>query len=108
SDRSPSLAGRRSQRWRARVGRRVGGAQVRRLAPGRPDRAAAPGAAEACLPRAGAPGRRRARLPSSLAREDQLLSAPGLGQRARRAWKEAGLQPITLQEARHTAATWLG
>ena len=38
----------------------------------------------------------------------ELLSAPGLGQRARRAWKEAGLQPITLQEARHTAATWLG
>jgi integrase len=36
-----------------------------------------------------------------------LLSAPGLGQGARRAWNEAGLQPITLQEARHTAATWL-
>jgi integrase len=36
-----------------------------------------------------------------------LLSAPGLAQRARSAWKEAALQPITLQEARHTAATWL-
>jgi integrase len=36
-----------------------------------------------------------------------VLSAPGLAQRARSAWKEAGLRPITLQEARHTAATWL-
>ena len=36
-----------------------------------------------------------------------VLSAPGLAQRARTAWKEAGLRPITLQEARHTAATWL-
>jgi len=39
--------------------------------------------------------------------ETGFLSAPGLAQRARRAWKEAGLEPITMQEARHTAATWL-
>jgi len=36
-----------------------------------------------------------------------LLSTPGLAERARAAWKQAGLQSITLQEARHTAATWL-
>ena len=36
-----------------------------------------------------------------------VLSAPGLAQRAGSAWREAGLRPITLQEARHTAATWL-
>lgn len=36
-----------------------------------------------------------------------LLDTPGLGVRARKAWGEAGLTPITLQESRHTAATWL-
>lgn len=36
-----------------------------------------------------------------------FLSTPGLAERARMAWGQAGLQPITLQEARHTAATWL-
>ena len=36
-----------------------------------------------------------------------LLSTKGLAERAHRAWKQAGVQPITLQEARHTAATWL-
>ena len=36
-----------------------------------------------------------------------LLSTKGLAERARSAWKQAGLRPITLQEARHTAATWL-
>lgn len=36
-----------------------------------------------------------------------LLNTPGLGVRAREVWKEAGLTPITLQESRHTAATWL-
>ena len=36
-----------------------------------------------------------------------LLDSPGLGVRARAAWKKAGLTPITLQESRHTAATWL-
>jgi integrase len=36
-----------------------------------------------------------------------LLSTPGLAHRSRSAWIEAEIQPITLQEARHTAATWL-
>ena len=36
-----------------------------------------------------------------------VLSAPGLARRARTPWKEAGLRPITLEEARHTAATGL-
>jgi integrase len=36
-----------------------------------------------------------------------LLDTPSLGVRARKAWKTAGLTPITLQESRHTAATWL-
>lgn len=36
-----------------------------------------------------------------------LLSAQQLADRACRVWKKAELQPITLQEARHTAATWL-
>lgn len=36
-----------------------------------------------------------------------FLSAGWLAKRARDQWQEQGLQPITLQEARHTAATWL-
>ncbi len=36
-----------------------------------------------------------------------LLNTGWLAKRARKIWKEAGLEPITLQEARHTAATWL-
>jgi integrase len=36
-----------------------------------------------------------------------LLSSSGLAQRARECWQAAGLQPITLQECRHSAATWL-
>jgi integrase len=35
------------------------------------------------------------------------LDAGQLARRARERWKEATLQPITLQECRHTAATWL-
>jgi integrase len=35
-----------------------------------------------------------------------LLGTSGLGRRARERWK-AKLLPITLQESRHTAATWL-
>lgn len=37
----------------------------------------------------------------------RLLSSSGLGQRARRRWEQAKLEPITLQECRHSAATWL-
>ena len=36
-----------------------------------------------------------------------LLNAGWLAKRAREIWNEAKLEPITLQEARHTAATWL-
>ena len=36
-----------------------------------------------------------------------LLNTGWLSTRAREQWKTAQLQPITLQEARHTAATWL-
>jgi integrase len=34
-------------------------------------------------------------------------STNGLGKRARKGWHAARLEPITLQECRHTAATWL-
>jgi integrase len=36
-----------------------------------------------------------------------VMSVGGLGKRAKRRWADARLEPITLQEARHTAATWL-
>jgi integrase len=36
-----------------------------------------------------------------------LLNTSGLTHRARKRWQEAKLKPITLQEARHSAATWL-
>jgi len=36
-----------------------------------------------------------------------LLSSSGLAQRARQRWPSAGLAAITLQECRHSAATWL-
>jgi integrase len=35
------------------------------------------------------------------------LSSSGLAQRARDRWRQAGLEPITLQQCRHSAATWL-
>jgi integrase len=36
-----------------------------------------------------------------------LLNSPWLGVRVRKTWTEAGLTPITLQESRHSGATWL-
>jgi integrase len=36
-----------------------------------------------------------------------LLNTGWLAKRAKKNWADAKLQPITLQEARHTAATWL-
>lgn len=36
-----------------------------------------------------------------------FMSTNGLAKRARKRWVEAKLEPITLQEARHTAATWI-
>jgi len=41
------------------------------------------------------------------ARKAGLLSTNGLAKRARTQWDAAKLEPITLQECRHTAATWL-
>jgi hypothetical protein len=38
---------------------------------------------------------------------DDEASSSGPAQRARARWAQAGLRPITLQECRHTAATWL-
>ena len=36
-----------------------------------------------------------------------LLDSSALAVRARKAWNQTGLEPISLQESRHTAATWL-
>jgi hypothetical protein len=45
---------------------------------------------------------------ASIARaESGLMSSGGLAKRAERRWRMEGLQSITLQECRHTAATWL-
>jgi integrase len=60
----------------------------------------------ACLEQ-GRPAGSEPVCPSRYHAKTGLLSTPGVAERARRVWKEAGLQPITLQEARHTAATWL-
>jgi hypothetical protein len=38
---------------------------------------------------------------------DRLLDLSWIATRAEQRWTEAGLAPITLQQARHTAATWL-
>jgi integrase len=45
--------------------------------------------------------------PRYRARKSGLLSTNGLAKRARTQWGTAKLEPITLQECRHTAATWL-
>ena len=45
--------------------------------------------------------------PRYRARKSGLLSTNGLAKRARTRWGAAKLEPITLQECRHTAATWL-
>lgn len=45
--------------------------------------------------------------PRYRARKSGLLSTNGLAKRARTQWGAAKLEPITLQECRHTAATWL-
>lgn len=45
--------------------------------------------------------------PPHYAARSGLMSTNGLAKRARIRWAAANLQPITLQEARHTAATWL-
>jgi integrase len=45
--------------------------------------------------------------PRYRARKSGLLSTNGLARRVRKRWQAAKLQPITLQECRHTAATWL-
>ena len=45
--------------------------------------------------------------PRYRARKSGLPSRNGLAKRARKRWHAAQLEPITLQECRHTAATWL-
>ena len=45
--------------------------------------------------------------PRYRARKSGLLSTNGLAKRAHTQWGAAKLEPITLQECRHTAATWL-
>ncbi len=45
--------------------------------------------------------------PRYRARKSGLLSTNGLAKRARKRWQAVKLEPITLQECRHTAATWL-
>jgi integrase len=45
--------------------------------------------------------------PRYRARKSGLMSVNGLAKRAKRRWEAAQLEPITLQECRHTAATWL-
>jgi integrase len=40
-------------------------------------------------------------------RNSGKLSISALYTRADKAWKDAGLQPIRLHEARHTAASWM-
>ncbi len=45
--------------------------------------------------------------PSRQRAESGLMSSGGLAKRAERRWRPAGFEPISLQECRHTAATWL-
>lgn len=45
--------------------------------------------------------------PKYRARKSGLMSVNGLAKRAKKRWADASLEPITLQECRHTAATWL-
>lgn len=45
--------------------------------------------------------------PRYRARKSGPLSTNGLAKRAKDRWADAKLEPITLQECRHTAATWL-
>jgi hypothetical protein len=57
--------------------------------------------------RRGASGWRPARLPSKGPSRSGPLDSSWLGVSARKTWAKAGLTPIMLQEACHTAATWL-
>jgi integrase len=91
-----------------RTGRRPERTQIRRRPPGCPGRPAPSHAAEARIPRGRAPdGSALLCPPRYRARKSGLLSTNGLARRARKRWQAAGLEPITLQECRHTAATWL-
>jgi len=55
----------------------------------------------------GGPERDELVCPPHYSARSGLMSTGGLAKRASKRWREAGLVPITLQEARHTAATWL-
>ena len=108
-DRALALAGGRPQGRGSRMGRRVGGAQVRGLAQRRAHRPAVAGTAQARLPGAGPPEGRAscARPRTSIGRRLACSTRAGLRRAQEKIWTEAKLRPITLQEARHTAATWL-
>jgi integrase len=61
-----------------------------------------------CYLEQGRPGGESRVCPARGANNRSGLLDPGeLARRARERWKEAKLEPITLQECRHTAATWL-
>lgn len=55
----------------------------------------------------GRPGGEQPVCPPRYRAESGLMSTGGLAKRARRRWQQAGLMAITLQECRHTAASWL-
>jgi integrase len=55
----------------------------------------------------GRPSGQQRVCPSQGPSQSRLLDSSWLGVSARKTWKKAKLTPITLQESRHTAATWL-
>ena len=56
--------------------------------------------------RQGRPSKGRVCQPRRASKSGELATGQLL-KRARKVWKDAGLTPITLQECRHTCATWL-
>lgn len=55
----------------------------------------------------GRPDGKQPVVPPRYKADSGMVSTGGVLKRAGRRWRAAGLQPITLQEARHTCATWL-
>ena len=55
----------------------------------------------------GRPAGKQRVCPPRVPSRSGLLDSAWLGVQARKSWEKAKLQPITLQESRHTAATWL-
>ena len=108
ADHPPPLARGRPRRRRDRVGRGMGSTQVRRVASRSADRRAS-----ACRFSSGATWRRVGRSDGLVCPSHTPWAPSGCstvaGLRHERVsiGRQAKLQPITLQEARHTAATWL-